>query len=142
MSSTTYRFLTTAQVKRLHMRHIAKASPIQLAMLESAVNSLVNHEHYGQKDLFVLAGTLAEKIALNHSYQDGNKRTALYAADMFLKMNGHQLRTKPTDRGKAEFDEELSDAHVFVATRRWTPEDLGNYYRSITQALGEKEKAS
>ncbi|RSL48127.1 hypothetical protein BHE90_015617 [Fusarium euwallaceae] len=142
MSSTAYRFLTTAQVKRLHMRHIAKASPTQPAMLESAVNSPVNHEHYGQKDLFVLAGVLAEKIALDHSYQDGNKRTALFAADMFLKMNGHQLRTRPNDKDEAEFDEELSDAHVFVATRRWTPEDLGNYYRGISQALTEKKKES
>ncbi|RMJ10079.1 hypothetical protein CDV36_010289 [Fusarium kuroshium] len=142
MSLTAYRFLTTAQVKRLHMRHIAKASPTQPAMLESAVNSPVNHEHYGQKDLFVLAGVLAEKIALDHSYQDGNKRTALFAADMFLKMNGHQLRTRPNDKDETEFDEELSDAHVFVATRRWTPEDLGNYYRAISQALTEKKKES
>lgn len=79
MSSTvSYRFLTIAQVKRLHMRQIAKASPTQLAMVESAVNSPVNHEHFGQKYFFVLAGVLAEKITLDHSYQDGNKRTALY----------------------------------------------------------------
>ncbi|RSL65979.1 hypothetical protein CEP53_003500 [Fusarium sp. AF-6] len=124
------------------MRHIAKASPTQPAMLESAVNSPVNHEDYGQKDLFVLAGVLAEKIALDHSYQDGNKRTALYAADMFLKMNGHQLQTMPNDKNQVEFDEELSDAHVFVATRRWMPEDLGNYYRSISQALVGRKKES
>ncbi|KAM0429657.1 hypothetical protein ACHAPT_006263 [Fusarium lateritium] len=132
MSSTiAYRFLTLAQVKRLHMRHIAKASPTQPAMLESAINSPVNHEHYGQKDLFVLAGVLAEKIILDHPYQDGNKRTALYAADMFLKLNEHQLQTKPMGKDDVQLDEELSDAHVFVATRKWTPEDLGDYYRSI-----------
>ncbi|KAI8713453.1 Fido domain-containing protein [Fusarium sp. LHS14.1] len=111
-------------------------------MLESAINSPVNHEHYGQKDLFVLAGVLAEKIALDHSYQDGNKRTALYAADMFLKMNGHQLQKRPEGKSQDEFNEELSDAHVFVATRRWTPEDLGNYYRSIAQASINKNKES
>ncbi|KAL2670644.1 hypothetical protein Neosp_014432 [[Neocosmospora] mangrovei] len=141
-SAVPYRFLTVAQVKRLHMRHITKALPTQPAMLESAVNSPINHEHYGQKNLFVLAGVLAEKIALDHSYQDGNKRTALYAADMFLKMNGHQLQKRTNGKSEAEFDEELSDAHVFVATRRWTPEDLGNYYRSIAQALVKKNKAA
>ena len=79
MSSTvSYRFLTVAQVMRLHRRHIAKASPTQPAMLESAVNSPVNHEHFGQKCFFILAGVLAEKIALDYSYQDNNKRSALY----------------------------------------------------------------
>lgn len=56
-------------------------------MLESAINSPMNHKYYGQTDLFQLAGVLAEKIIFDHLYQDGNKRTALYVADMFLKMN-------------------------------------------------------
>lgn len=48
-------------------------------MLESAVTSPVNHEHYGQTDLFQLAGILAERVALNAAFRDGNKRTALCA---------------------------------------------------------------
>ena len=60
------------------MRQIAKASPTQPVMPESAVNSPVNQERFGQKYFFVLTGVLAEKIALDHSYQDYNKRSALY----------------------------------------------------------------
>ncbi|KID59689.1 DOC family protein, partial [Metarhizium hybridum] len=68
-------------------------------MLESAIDSPMNHKNYGQTDLFQLAGILAEKVILNHPYQDGNKRTALFAADMFLKINGYQLQKRPMEKG-------------------------------------------
>lgn len=106
-------------------------------MLDSAVNSPVSHERYGQTDLFQLAGILAERVALNHAFQDGNKRTALCAADMFLKMNGFRLqREDPTVAGLgADFHEGLADAHVAIATHRWTAEELGGYYASLAGPL-------
>ena len=54
-------------------------------MLDSAVNPPMNIKYYvKEENLFQLAANLAEKIMKNHIYQDGNKRTALLAADMFL----------------------------------------------------------
>ncbi|KAG8424036.1 hypothetical protein J3458_000872 [Metarhizium acridum] len=91
-------------------------------MLESAIDSPMNHKHYGQNDLFQLAGILAEKVILNHPYQDGNKRTALFAADMFLKMNGYQLHKKPMGKNATELNEGLANAHVLVASE---PVDIG-----------------
>lgn len=106
-------------------------------MLESAVGSPMNHKHYGQTDVFQLAGVLAEKVILDHSYQDGNKRTALFAADMFLKINGYQLQKKPMARNDPECNEGLTGAHVCIAISQWTSEDLGNYYASIAKPLEE-----
>ncbi|KND88059.1 hypothetical protein TOPH_07253 [Tolypocladium ophioglossoides CBS 100239] len=139
-SAVSYRFLTASQVKRLYTRHIATSLPTQPAMLESAVSSAMNHKHYGQTDLFQLAGVLAEKVILDHPYQDGNKRTALYAADMFLKINGYQLQKKPMAKNDTELNKGLADAHVFVATSQWTSEELGNYYASIAKPLEAASK--
>ena len=80
--------------------------------------------------MFQLAANLSEKIMKNHAFQDGNKRTALLAADMFLKINGHYLQ-------KVLFAENahnkgLANAHVAVVTNKWTAEQLGNYYKSVT----------
>ena len=87
-----FRFLTAAQVKRLHGTLIGTTQPTQPALLESAVQSPLNIKYYNnQQDLFQLAAALSEKIMKNHAYQDGNKRTALVAADMFLKINGWKL---------------------------------------------------
>ena len=109
-------------------------------MLESAINSPINHKYYGQTDLFQLAGILAERVILNHPYQDGNKRTALYAADMFLKLNGYQLQKKPMDENDTERNKGLADAHVSIATSQWTAEDLGEYYAKVAEPLEEEDK--
>lgn len=134
-SAARYRFLTPPQVKRLYARHVAKSSPSQPAMLESAVTSAMNHKHYGQADLFQLAGILAGKILLDHPFQDGNKRTALCAADMFLKINGHQLQIGAESNVGDGLNERLADAHVSVATGLWTSEDLGKHYAGIAKPL-------
>ncbi|KAM4056027.1 fic/DOC family protein [Hirsutella rhossiliensis] len=107
-------------------------------MLESAISSPMNHKHYGQTDIFQLAGVLAQKVILNHPYQDGNKRTALFAADMFLKINGYQLQKEPMAEEDTELNNGLADAHVLVATSEWTAEHLGNYYASIAKPLEDE----
>ncbi|KAK2746004.1 hypothetical protein FQN55_005826 [Onygenales sp. PD_40] len=135
MATRTFRFLTLSQVKRLHMQFIiANATPTQPNLLESAVNSPMNLKHYAnQQDVFQLAANLAEKIMKNHAFMDGNKRTALIAADMFLKINGYYLQRVPFiedthNRG-------LQDAHVAIVTNRMNAEELGRYYKSVASPL-------
>ncbi|TWU72860.1 hypothetical protein ED733_003326 [Metarhizium rileyi] len=69
---------------------------------------------------------------------DGNKRTALFAVDMFLKINGYRLQKKPMDNDGRELNQGLADAHVLVASSQWTSEDLGHYYASVAKPLEEK----
>jgi death-on-curing family protein len=123
------RFLTTAQVTRLYKNQVTRANPSQPAVLDSAVTSPQNHWHYGQDDVFELARVRAERIILNHAYQDGNKRIALLAADMFLKINGYKLQTRPF--AKDAVNDGLKTAHISVATKTWSAEELAEYYRSI-----------
>lgn len=133
MSARYLRFLTTAQVMRLYETNITRARPSQPTYLESAVFSPQQHKHYGQDNLFQLAGLLAEKIILNHPYQDGNKRIALLAADMFLKMNGYQLQKTLFTRD--ELDQQLQNAHVAVATSQWDAESLASFYQSVATPI-------
>jgi death-on-curing protein len=39
------------------------------------------------------AAALFESLVINHPFVDGNKRIAFAAMDVFLRMNGYQLRT-------------------------------------------------
>ncbi|KAK8207570.1 hypothetical protein IWZ01DRAFT_370961 [Phyllosticta capitalensis] len=85
MASKTLRFLSSSQVMMLHAMRIARAKPWQPGLLESAVLSPINTNAYErQDDVFHLAAILAQKIMKNHAFRDGNKRTALIAADVFL----------------------------------------------------------
>ncbi|KAF3901318.1 Fido domain-containing protein [Trichophyton interdigitale] len=114
-------FLTMSQVKRLHATIISPNTvPTQPNLLESAVHSPMNLNHYtGQEDIFQLAANLSEKIMRNHAYQDGNKRTALVAADMFLKINGHHLQG-----GLHVENGGLAEAQVALVTGDFTNYDV------------------
>ena len=135
MATKRFRFLTTDQVRRLYDLWVSpKLEPSQPHMLESAVNSPINLKHYAnQNDIFQLAASLSEKIMKNHAYQDGNKRTALVAADMFLKINGFILQEVPFQEDTV--NRSLADAHISVVTNQWTAEQLGKYYKSIAKPL-------
>ncbi|KAJ5678681.1 DOC family protein [Penicillium macrosclerotiorum] len=135
MASKTFRFLTVTQVQRLHARFVvANAVPTQPGMLESAADSPKNMKHYAkQEDIFQLAANLAEKIMKNHAFQDGNKRTALMAADMFLKINGYYLQKVPF--ADDLHNKDLANAHVVVVTNQWTAEQMRNYYKTVAAPL-------
>ena len=66
--------------------------------VESALarpRNLVAYE--ASDDLARLAAAYAYGIARNHGFADGNKRTALVTADLFLMLNGYELVSSPVD---------------------------------------------
>ncbi len=57
-------------------------------MLESALDRPINRWPYEQAELAELAAAYAFGLARNHPFVDGNKRTSLHCADVFLGVNG------------------------------------------------------
>jgi death-on-curing family protein len=131
MAAWTFKFLMAVQVQRLHARYISPNSvPIQPDMLESAIHSPMNLKHYTeQEDIFQLAANLSEKIMKNHAFQDGNKRTALVAADMFLKINSYWLQNVPL--AEDTNNKALADAHAAVIANNWNAQQLASFYKSV-----------
>ena len=82
-------------VLALHDEHLAEhGGPVGIrdrAVLESALARPANKAHYGDADVAALAAAYACGIARNHPFVDGNKRTALVVAELFLMRNGHVL---------------------------------------------------
>ena len=66
-------------------------------MLESALDRPRQKEAYGDRDLSDLAAAYLFGIVKNHPFVDGNKRTGLAAADLFLYFNGFSLETEQED---------------------------------------------
>ncbi|KAK7539836.1 DOC family protein [Phyllosticta citribraziliensis] len=134
MASRTLYFLTSSRVTILHALQVARAIPTQPDMLESATLSPVNtHSYEEQTDVFHLAAILAQKIMKNHAFQDGNKRTALIAADIFLQMNGFRLEV--TEPPRAGEDYPLTTAHVRTATNQMGVEELAAFYKSVAKSI-------
>ncbi|HLO67840.1 MAG TPA: type II toxin-antitoxin system death-on-curing family toxin [Holophaga sp.] len=86
------RFLSTETVLRIHARNLeafgGPAGIVDPGAVESAVVAAQNHHNYTGGDLFDLAAVLLWHLASDHPFADGNKRTALASALVFLAING------------------------------------------------------
>lgn len=54
-------------------------------------------DSYLHEDVFEMAAAYLYHSAMNHPFVDGNKRTALNVADVFLRMNGCRLALSPVE---------------------------------------------
>ncbi len=92
-------YLTPEQVLFIHYRLIEETGGCQgirdIALLQSAVSrpmaTFDNNDLC--PDLFSKAAALMHSIIKNHPFVDGNKRTAITAASIFLLRNGYSLKT-------------------------------------------------
>jgi len=90
-------YLGPEQVLFLHARLIEETGGghglRDLALLESAVNR--PRATFGDQDLypdlFAKAAALMDSLIRNHPFVDGNKRTGIAAAALFLVQNGYRL---------------------------------------------------
>ena len=97
-------------------------------MLRSALERPINKWQYEQASLPELAAAYAFGLAKNHAFVDGNKRTGLHAALMFLATNGLEL---PRD------DERLYEAMIAMAERRMSKDDLAALFRELAAPSAE-----
>jgi death-on-curing protein len=66
-------------------------------LLESAKGRPMNQLAYGEHSLARLAASYAFGISRNHPFLDGNKRTSLVVAELFLVLNGLELTSNDTE---------------------------------------------
>ena len=66
-------------------------------LLESALSRPLNLAAYGEPDVCALAAAYGYGISRNHAFIDGNKRTALVATELFLRLNGWRLIISDAD---------------------------------------------
>jgi death-on-curing protein len=90
-------FLTMAEVVEIHLdqveRYGGRGGIRDIGLLESAIampEASFNGELLHQ-NIFEMAAAYAFHICRNHPFVDGNKRTALACALVFLELNGVSL---------------------------------------------------
>ena len=128
MSGSVPVFLSVAQVLKLHAHALTLYGGTDgvrdRGQIESALGAAENAYWY-TGDLFRTAATYAYGIAENQAFLDGNKRTAILAAVIFLKINGH---TCPANTPV------LYDAMIRIANKHLTKEKLGELLKLLSSA--------
>lgn len=91
----SWEFLSRLTVEAIHgeqlRRHGGAHGLRDENALESALARAENKSHYGEADIADLAGAYLFGLARNHAFVDGNKRTAIVVAGIFLDLNGYAL---------------------------------------------------
>ena len=94
-------YLSSEQVLFIHSRLVGETGGSHgvrdLGLLESAIArpkaTFDGKELY--PDLFTKSAALMDSLINNHPFVDGNKRTGVTAAGLFLRINGHKLTAPP-----------------------------------------------
>lgn len=124
------RFLTLAEVVDVHadqlQRYGGQAGVRDLGLLQSAL-AQPEASFAGEwlhSDMYAMAAAYAYHLCQNHPFIDGNKRTALACALVFLELNNVSL----TDPAGA-----LKRAMVKVASGRMSKPELAALLRELPQ---------
>lgn len=91
-------WLDRAVVLAIHDMQLAEhgggAGVRDAGLLDSALGKPLQLQAYGEPvpDAAALAASCGYGISRNHPFIDGNKRTGFVAAELFLRLNGWELR--------------------------------------------------
>ncbi len=123
------RFLTVDDVKAIHRRMIDKWGGLDGLRSETLLESAVfaPQASFGGVLFFdtlaKMAASYAFSVAKNHAFADGNKRTGLAAAAMFLGNHGYHLQLGKEWKKRMEDVVEGTVAREKLA--RWFAEEIG-----------------
>lgn len=121
-------FLTLEETLRLHARSLAEHGGSDgtrdPGLVESALASAKNTHFYANGDIFDVAASYAFHLAEAQAFVDGNKRTAVAAALVFLARNGVYKRP-PTL--------EVYQAMIQIAKKEMGKADLAAIFRKTSQ---------
>ena len=121
-------FLTLDEVLCIHARSLAEHGGSEgvrdSGLVESALASAKNTFYYAAGDAFDVAASYAFHLAESQAFIDGNKRTAVASAMVFLARNGVYVHPATW---------ELYSAMIDVAEKKKTKADLADIFRKRAQ---------
>ena len=99
--SSPWRWIDRAVLIAVHEMQLAEhgggAGLRDANLLDSALSRPLHLAVYGSPDVCTLAAAYGYGISRNHAFVDGNKRTALVATELFLRLNGWRLIVSDAD---------------------------------------------
>ncbi len=121
-------FLTLDEVLLIHARSLAEhggsAGTRDPGLVESALTAARNTFHYADGDWFDVAASYAFHLAEAQAFLDGNKRTGVAAALVFLARNG--VYAQPARW-------ELFTTMIDLAKKTKTKADLADIFRKCAR---------
>lgn len=123
-------FLTLAEVVDIHSNQIGSYGGLpgirDINLLSSAIAMprASFHGEYLHNDIYEMAAVYGFHIGKNHPFVDGNKRTALVSALVFLELNGISI---------SDPQEKLYDAMLDLSTGKLNKSEFSGILRKLKE---------
>jgi len=95
------RRITVEEIIEMHEEIIEKYGGEPGILNRGELEFIVDQVNYERKSIFWKAAIILRGITCGHPFLDGNKRTALEAADTYLRMHGYKISAD--DKEKIRF---------------------------------------
>lgn len=89
-------------------------------LIESALARPKHAATYENADIITQSATLLYGLIKNHPWEGGNKRTATFLTNLFLKRNGWRLETKTS---------EIVELVLATESDKWQVTEIENWLR-------------
>ncbi|MDQ3713233.1 MAG: type II toxin-antitoxin system death-on-curing family toxin [Acidobacteriota bacterium] len=134
MAIENFVYLTVAEAVKFHVLYMRKVNEVRFGVFdktltESALARPQNAAAYENADLTRQAATLLFGLIKNHPWEGGNKRTATFLTNLFLKRNGYKIAS-PTD--------ELIKLCLQIESDAWKVDEIENWLRQNVKQIIEK----
>jgi len=118
-------YLTVQEAVKFHVLYMRKLGETRFGvfdrnLIESALARPKHAATYENADIFAQSATLLYGLIKNHPWEGGNKRTATFLTNLFLKRNGWRLETKTS---------EIVELVLAVESGKWQVIEIENWLR-------------
>lgn len=125
MAIEDYVYLTVQEAVKFHVLYLRKIGETRFGvfdrnLIESALARPRHAAIYENADIIRQASTLLFGLIKNHPWEGGNKRTATFLMNLFLKRNGWRLETNVS---------EIVEMVLAIESDKWKVADIENWLR-------------
>ena len=129
MATENFVYLTIAEAVKFHVLYMRRVGETRFGVFDKNLveSALARPQHaavYENADVFRQAATLFFGLIKSHPWEGGNKRTATFLMNLFLKRNGYKI-VAPTN--------ELVELCLKVESDVWKVDEIENWLKIKVQ---------
>lgn len=129
MAIENFRYLTLTEAVKFHILYMRKIGEIRIGVFDRTLvdSALARPKHaaqYENADIYRQAATLCFGLIKNHPWQGGNKRTATFLTNLFLKRNEYKIIAQTAD---------LIELCLNIEAGIWEIDKIEDWFRNHTK---------
>ena len=131
MAIEDFRYLTLTEAVKFHILLMRKIGETRIGVFDKNLvdSALARPKHaaeYESADIYRQSATLCFGLIKNHPWQGGNKRTATFLTNLFLKRNGYKISTSTSD---------LVELCLKIEADVWEIDEIEDWFRRHTEKI-------